>query len=52
MNGVKGRTNGALPAMNGTALSDGDLEQIATARERFAGGADTVHGVRPEILMS
>jgi hypothetical protein len=52
MNGAKGRTNGALPATNGAALSDGDLEQIATARERFAAGVDTVHGVRPEILMS
>jgi hypothetical protein len=52
MNGVEGRTNGALPATNGAALSDDDLKRIATARERFAAGADTVHGVRPEILMS
>ena len=52
MNGVKGRTNGARPATNGAALSHDDLERIATARERFAAGADTVHGVRPEILMS
>jgi sigma-54 dependent transcriptional regulator, acetoin dehydrogenase operon transcriptional activator AcoR len=52
MNGAKGRTNGALPATSGAALSHDNLRRIATARERFAAGADTVHGVRPEILMS
>ena len=52
MNGAKGLTNGALPATNGAALSDDDLRRIATARERFAAGADTVHGVRSEILVS
>jgi hypothetical protein len=52
MNGAKARTNGALPATNGAALSDDNLKRIATARERFAAGADTVQGVRPEILMS
>lgn len=51
MNGVNGRTNGSLLAPNGTA-SDDELARIATARERFAGGADAVSGVRPEILMS
>src|SRR5919199_1030011 len=52
MNGAKGLTNGALPATSGAALSPDDLKQIATAREHFAAGADTVHGVRSEILVS
>src|SRR5919107_4463505 len=52
MNGAKGRTNGAPPVTSGAALSDDDLRRIATARERFAAGADTVHGVRSEILVS
>ena len=52
MNGAKGLTNGALPATSGAALSHDDLRRIATAREHFASGADTVHGVRSEILVS
>ena len=52
MNGAKGSTNGAPPVTSGAALSDDDLRRIATARERFAAGADTVHGVRSEILVS
>ncbi|MBM7809073.1 hypothetical protein JOD57_004910 [Geodermatophilus bullaregiensis] len=52
MNGAKGRTNGAPPATSGAALSEENLKRIAAARERFTAGADTVHGVRPEILMS
>lgn len=52
MNGAKARTNGALPATNGGVLSDDDLRRIAGARESFAAGTDTVHGVRSEILMS
>jgi hypothetical protein len=52
MNGAKEPTNGAFPATNGVALSGDSLKRIAAARERFAAGADTVHGVRPEILMS
>ncbi|MGR6964448.1 LytTR family transcriptional regulator DNA-binding domain-containing protein [Geodermatophilus sp. URMC 61] len=52
MNGSKGQTSGAPSAMSGAALSDDSLRRIAAARERFAAGADTVHGVRPEILMS
>src|SRR3712207_8375205 len=52
MNGAIGRTNGAPPVTSGAALSDDDLRRIATARERFAAGADTVHGVRSEILVS
>src|SRR4051794_1671026 len=52
MNGAKSPTNGASPATNGAALSGAGLERVAAARERFAAGADTVDGVRPEILMS
>lgn len=52
MNGAKEPTTGALPATNGAALSDEGLGRIAAARERFAAGADSVHGVRPEILVS
>ena len=52
MNGAKDRTNGAMPAASGGAPAGGDLERVAVARERFAAGADTVHGVRAEILMS
>ena len=33
-------------------LTGNHLKTIATARERFAAGADTVRGIRPEILMS
>jgi sigma-54 dependent transcriptional regulator, acetoin dehydrogenase operon transcriptional activator AcoR len=52
MNGAKGQTNGDTPATNGTALSGDSLKRISAARERFAAGADSVQGVRPEILMS
>lgn len=52
MNGAKEPTTGAFPATNGAALSDEGLRRIAAARERFAAGADGVHGVRPEILVS
>ncbi|MCU1608081.1 MAG: LytTr DNA-binding region, partial [Modestobacter sp.] len=52
MNGAKEPTNGTCPATSGAALSDDGLKRIAAARERFAAGADTVQGVRPEILMS
>jgi sigma-54 dependent transcriptional regulator, acetoin dehydrogenase operon transcriptional activator AcoR len=52
MNGAKEPTTGAFPATNGTALSDESLGRIAAARERFAAGADSVDGVRPEILVS
>jgi sigma-54 dependent transcriptional regulator, acetoin dehydrogenase operon transcriptional activator AcoR len=52
MNGAKDPTNGASPATSGAALGDQSLEVTAAARERFAAGADTVQGVRPEILMS
>src|SRR5690348_1244656 len=52
MNGAKGPTNGAQTATNGTTLSGDSLRRIMAARERFAAGADSVRGVRPEILMS
>src|SRR5881227_4469639 len=52
MNGAKGPTNGTALATSGTALSGESLKKIMAARERFAAGADTVRGVRPEILMS
>lgn len=51
MNGSKDPASGAPRATSGAALSD-DPGRIAAARERFAAGADSVHGVRPEILMS
>jgi sigma-54 dependent transcriptional regulator, acetoin dehydrogenase operon transcriptional activator AcoR len=50
MNGAKDTTNGASLAASGAG--DQSLEMTAAARERFAAGADTVQGVRPEILMS
>src|SRR3954453_5974794 len=52
MNGENEPTSGASPATNGVAPSDESLREIAAARERFAAGADDVHGVRPEILVS
>jgi len=52
MNGAKEPMNGTSPAASGVALSGDGLKRIAAARERFAAGADTVQGGRPEILMS
>ena len=52
MNGAKEPTTGGFPATNGAASSDEDLGRIAAAREQFVAGADSVHGVRPEILVS
>ena len=52
MNGIKDSTNGAASAANGAVRADVRLQRVAAARERFAAGADTVRGVRPEILMS
>jgi hypothetical protein len=52
MNGAQGRTNGGLPATSGVALAGEDLRTISAAWERFAAGAESVEGVRPEILMS
>ena len=52
MNGETEPTTGASPATSGAALSGESLDRVAAARERFAAGADDVHGVRPEILVS
>jgi sigma-54 dependent transcriptional regulator, acetoin dehydrogenase operon transcriptional activator AcoR len=52
MNGEKSQPNGALSGTSGVALAGDNLTRVAAARERFAAGADTVHGVRPDILMS
>jgi sigma-54 dependent transcriptional regulator, acetoin dehydrogenase operon transcriptional activator AcoR len=52
MNGAKDPANGASPATSGAASGEQGLELTAAARERFAAGADSVQGVRPEILMS
>jgi hypothetical protein len=52
MNGAQGGTSGASPATSGAALVDLDLRTTSAAWERFAAGAESVEGVRPEILMS
>jgi hypothetical protein len=52
MNGAGDGTNGASAATSGAALAGDSLERTAAAWERFATGADTVRGVRAEILMS
>lgn len=52
MNGAKNQTNGASAATRGAAPPGDSLERTTAAWERFAAGADTVQGVRPEILMS
>jgi hypothetical protein len=52
MNGVKDPTNGAAIAANGLVLANGNLNSTVAAWERFVAGADSVQGVRPEILMS
>jgi sigma-54 dependent transcriptional regulator, acetoin dehydrogenase operon transcriptional activator AcoR len=52
MNGTEDPTNGVEVTMSGAALAGSSLRQTTDARERFAAGADTVRGVRPEILMS
>jgi sigma-54 dependent transcriptional regulator, acetoin dehydrogenase operon transcriptional activator AcoR len=53
MNGAQGRTSGASSATSGVALADDDdLRTTCAAWERFAAGAESVEGVRPEILMS
>jgi hypothetical protein len=52
MNGTKDPINGASAAASGIVLTGSHLKRVALARERFAAGADSVRGVRPEILMS
>ena len=52
MNGAGDGTSGASFATSGAVPTDSSLQRTAAAWERFAAGADTVRGVRPEILMS
>jgi hypothetical protein len=52
MNGAFQLMNGDSGGSNGAATKAEDLARIAGARERFAAGADSVEGVRPEVLMS
>ena len=52
MNGAKEQTSGHSSATSGVALAGDNLKRTTAAWERFAAGADTVQGVRPEILMS
>jgi hypothetical protein len=52
MNGAKYPANGASIATNGLVLANGSLDGIVAAWERFVAGADSVAGVRPEILVS
>src|ERR1700756_5421155 len=52
MNGAKDPTNGAPVAVNGRMLANGKPNGTVAAWERFVAGADSVQGVRPEILMS
>lgn len=52
MNGAQGRTSGVSRATSGAVLGGDDLRTTIAAWERFAGGAESVEGVRPEILMS
>lgn len=52
MNGGKQRVSGVVAATNESALAGDGLKRTTDAWERFAAGADTVRGVRPEILMS
>lgn len=52
MNGTQDPASGAQVAASGTALAGNSLKQTTDAREKFAAGAETVRGVRPEILMS
>jgi hypothetical protein len=52
MNGAKDPTNGALCAASGPVLDNRSLDSTLAAWERFVAGADSVQGVRPEILVS
>ncbi|MBV9793196.1 MAG: LytTR family transcriptional regulator DNA-binding domain-containing protein [Actinobacteria bacterium] len=56
MNGAKDPTNGSSLAVSGSGsgskLAATRLKRVAIAREQFTAGADSVRGVRPEILMS
>lgn len=52
MNGAKDTASGHSSATSGVALVGDSLKRTTAAWESFAGGADTVEGVRPEVLMS
>jgi len=52
MSGAQRGTNGASAATSGGGLEGDNLRRTTDAWERFSAGAETVQGVRPEILMS
>ncbi|HET9081370.1 MAG TPA: LytTR family transcriptional regulator DNA-binding domain-containing protein [Trebonia sp.] len=52
MNGTEDPTDGAKVTASGPASTISSLKWTTDAWERFAAGAETVKGVRPEILMS
>jgi hypothetical protein len=52
MNGAQSRTNGASAVTNGAVLDADSFRRTTAAWESFSAGAETVDGVRPEILMS
>lgn len=52
MNGASQRPNGVPASLSGTTTRPGPMAAVADARERFAAGADSVDGVRPEVLLS
>lgn len=52
MNGTEEPTSGAELTASGAASVSTSLKRTSEARDRFAAGADSVRGVRPEILMS
>jgi sigma-54 dependent transcriptional regulator, acetoin dehydrogenase operon transcriptional activator AcoR len=52
MNGTEDPTGGTKVTVSGPASAASSLRWTTDAWERFAAGAETVRGVRPEILMS
>lgn len=52
MNGAEEPPSGASPETSGAALAGETLKKTTAAWESFAAGAETVRGIRPEILMS
>ncbi|MGH3252689.1 MAG: hypothetical protein ACRDOI_41630, partial [Trebonia sp.] len=52
MNGAEDPTDGSKVTVSGVAGAVSSLKRTSEARERFAAGAESVRGVRPEILMS
>jgi hypothetical protein len=51
-NGTSLTANGKSPKANGAVAADASFNSTVAAWERFVAGADTVQGVRPEILLS